>query len=389
MVYRSRLPEIIYLLCQEGRHDELRFRRDLQRYWPEIRAEFHNLLTLDLQNEMLERFVFSLTFGHGSRFPGDMELDHLPMLPDPADGGYPPHSLNDDFILFGIPPCSQFATVFLVPTTSQSHVYDNRRRANDWSLEAATLRSAILLPQTDDSQDHDSQDHDFEDTHDQYDDSQHNDGQHDDGQCDDGQDNDGQDVDGQDVDGQDVDRQDDDGSTTEILAANSAPEDDDICPICREGYSDAQPSASLVPNCGHFFHLGCMVQWISSDSIDGQLRDRCICCRRKYTGILSQFYGEVTPPQNGENFWRNDNGPLISEVFPRREILSPFYSSNEIPSPHSSLDDDISYNATDAEVARAFHIGEYTPNETNDGTASYFEVPPGQGARKDQAESQD
>ncbi|KAF7925217.1 hypothetical protein BELL_1084g00010 [Botrytis elliptica] len=333
MVYRSRVPEMIDLLRQCGRIDlEPWLRRGLQAYWPDIRAAFHNLLTLDQQTELLERFVFSLNFICGTPFPGDIELDHMPMLPDPADGGYPAHSPNDDFILFGIPPLSIFANHFramqarerrlyqramqVVPTISQSHIHDNRRRADGPRLEPATLRSAILRPQTDDSRDHDGQD-----AHDQYDDSQ--------------QDH-----------GQDVDRQDDDGSTAPILAVNSAPEDDDICPICREEYSDAQPPASLIPNCGHFFHLGCMVQWINSDPIDGKLRDRCIYCRRQYTGILSQLYGEVTPPQNGENFWRNDNGPLISEVFPRRVIPSPRSSSDEYQSSETTLDENIVYGTT-------------------------------------------
>ncbi|TGO37696.1 hypothetical protein BHYA_0091g00280 [Botrytis hyacinthi] len=337
MAHRSRVPDIIDLLRQNGRDDlELRFRRDLQTYGPEIRAGFHGLLTLDRQNELLKRFVFSRTFLHGSRFPGDMALDDLPMLADPADGGHPPRSRYDDFTVLGIPHLSLFATAFhemdarerrlrqiamqAVPTTSQPHIYDNRLRADGRSLEAATLRSAILPPKTDDSRDDgsrddDSRDNDCEDTHD------HNDGQ-------------------------DVDRQDNDDPPVEILGANSALEDDDICPICREGYSDAQPSTSLIPNCGHFFHMGCMVRWISSDPIVGQLRDRCICCRRKYTGLLSQFYGEVTPPQNGEDFWRNDNGPLINEVFPRLEILSSRYSSDETQLLQSTINESILYGIT-------------------------------------------
>ncbi|TGO84954.1 hypothetical protein BPOR_0447g00070 [Botrytis porri] len=273
MVYRSRLPEIVDLLRKDGRCDELRFRRDLQTYWPEVRAEFHDLLTPGQQNEFWPWFPFP--WGHIIRalayasrpcrwgLSTALTQCRLYVIWDPS--------------LFTI--CDRFgemqareSAMQVVPTTSQSHNYDNRRRADGRSLQAATLRSAISLPQTDDSQDHDC-----EDTRDQYHDSQHNDGQHDDGQ-------------------------DNDGPSAEILAANSAPEDDDICPICREGYSDAQPSASLIPNCGHFFHLDCMVQWINSNSIDGQPRDRCICGRRKFTGILSQFYGEVIPPQNSENF---------------------------------------------------------------------------------------
>lgn len=215
---------------------------------------------------------------HGSRFPGDMASDDLSVLPDPADGGHPPRSLDNDFILFGIPHLPLFATAFreiqarerrlhqsamqVVQTTSQPHIYDNRLRADGRNLETATLRPTILPPKTEDSRD-------------------------------------------------------DDSPPVKTPKENYAPEDDDICPICQEGYSDAQPSASLIPNCGHFFHLGCMVQWISSDPIDGQSRDRCICCRREYDGILSQFYGEVTPPWDDEDVWHNENGPLINEVFPR------------------------------------------------------------------------
>ncbi|TGO10862.1 hypothetical protein BTUL_0123g00030 [Botrytis tulipae] len=293
MVYRSRVPEMINFVQQNGREDlEFRIRGDLLICGPELRSGFRNLLNLDQQNELLERFVFSRAFAHGSRFPGDMAIDDLPMLQDPADGGHPPRPLDDDFILFGIPHLPLFATDFremqarerrlhqsamqVVQTTSQPHLYDNRLRADDRSLEAATLRPAVLPPKTDDSRDNDS-------------------------------------------------------PPAEILKEKSEPEDDDICPICQEGYSDAQPSASLIPNCGHLFHMGCMVQWINSESIsiDGQSRDRCTCCRRRYFGLFSQFHGEVIPPRDGEDFWRNHNGPLINEVFPRLESPSPHYSSDE------------------------------------------------------------
>ncbi|THV44960.1 hypothetical protein BGAL_0551g00050 [Botrytis galanthina] len=320
MVYRSRIPGIIDLLRQNGRDDlELRFRRDLQTYGPEIRNRFRGLLTPDRQNELLERFVFSRTFPHGSRFPGDMALDDLSMLPDPADGGHPPRPLDNDFILFGIPHLPLFATAFreiqarerrlhesamqFVQTTSQPHIYDNRPRADGRNLETATSRPTILPPKIDDSRD-------------------------------------------------------DDSPPAKTLKENYAPEDDDICPICQEGYSDAHPSASLIPNCGHFFHMDCMVQWINSESIGGQSRDRCICCRREYFGLLSQFHGEVFPPQGGEDFWRDHNGPLVNEVFPRLDFSpSPYYSSDEEP----LIDED----------------------------DCYFDVPPGQGARKNQAELQD
>ncbi|KAF7887293.1 hypothetical protein EAF00_009587 [Botryotinia globosa] len=291
MVYRSRIPEIINFLHQNGREDlEIRIRGDLLIYGSELRAGFRNLLNLDQQNELLERFVFSRTFPHGSCFPGDMAIDDLPMLQDPADGGHPPRSLDDDFILFGIPHLPLFATAFremqarerrlhqsamqVVQTTSQPNLSDNRLRADDRSLEAATLRPAVLHPKTDDSRDNDS-------------------------------------------------------PPAKILKEKSEPEDDDICPICQEGYSDAQPPASLIPNCGHFFHMGCMVKWINSESINGQSRDRCICCRRQYDRLFSQFHGEVFPPRFDEEFWRNHNGPLINEVFTRLETLSPDYSSDE------------------------------------------------------------
>ncbi|TGO54167.1 hypothetical protein BCON_0111g00100 [Botryotinia convoluta] len=284
MVYRSRLPRSLIAYARKA----------------------------DMMSEGFEE-ISKDTAGYGSHFPGDMGLGHLLMLPDLADGDHPPHSPNGNFILYGMPQNSPFATVFIYMQFRERRLY-----------QSATQVIPI---------------------------------------------------------------EDDDGPTAEILAANSEAEDNTICPICREGYSNAQPSASFIPNCGHSFHLGCMVQLINSNY--NEMRDRCICCCRKYTRILSHLYGEVTPPQNGEYFWRNDNGPLINEVFPGLASMSPLNSHEETPSPYSPLNDNRSHSTTAAELSRAFPIGEYAPIETNDGTARHFEVLPGQGARNDQAESQD
>ncbi|TEY75193.1 hypothetical protein BOTCAL_0064g00260 [Botryotinia calthae] len=323
MPYRPRLTQIIDLLRQEDRYNEPRFRTDLQRYSAEIRAEFGISLSLEQQEELLERFVFSINFGHGYHFPGDIGLDPSPVIPDPAHGDFSPHFSSSNRMLSGYPRNSPFATVFLqmqarerrlcrsaahvIPTTSLPHSHYNSVRGDGRSHVDFALAPATLLSQNDDSSnDNGSGDNGSDDN-----------GSDDDGSDDNGSDDNGSDDNGSDDNGPDDNGPDDDVPTAEILAADSEPEDDEICPICREIFSDAKPSASLIPNCGHFFHLDCMVQWINSTLNGGRLRDRCIYCRGRFARIFSQSHGEVTPPQNGEDFWRNDDGPLINEVFPR------------------------------------------------------------------------
>ncbi|KAM0147098.1 hypothetical protein ACHAPG_010781 [Botrytis cinerea] len=315
MPYRPRLPQIIDLLRQEDRYDKPKFQTDLQRYFAEIRAKFGNSLSLEREEELLKCFVFSINFGHGCRFPGDIGLNPLPVLPDPAHGDFPPHFSSSNCVLSGNPRDSPFATVFLemqarerrlcrsaahiIPMNSLPHSHYNSVRGNGRIDVSFALAPATLLSQNDDSSNSNGSGGSSPDDN----------GSGDSGPYDNGSD--------------------DDVPTAEILAANPEQEDDDICPICRENFSDTKPSASLIPNCGHFFHLGCMVQWINSNLNGGRLRDRCIHCRRGFDRIFSQSHGEVTPPQNGEDFWRNDDGPLINEVFPRIENhSSPFIELN-------------------------------------------------------------
>ncbi|ATZ56904.1 hypothetical protein BCIN_14g01130 [Botrytis cinerea B05.10] len=350
MPYRPRLPQIIDLLRQEDRYDEPRFQTDFQRYFTEIRAKFGNSLSLERQEELLKCFVFSINFGHGCRFPGDIGLNPLPVLPDPAHGDFPPHFSSSNCVLSGNPRNSPFATVFLemqarerrlcrsaahiIPMNSLPHSHYNSVRGNGRIDVSFALAPATLLSQNDDSSNSNgsggsSPDDNGPDDNGPDDNGPDDNGPDDNGPDDNGPDDNGSGDSGPYDNGPYDNGSDDDVPTAEILAANPEQEDDDICPICRESFSDTKPSASLIPNCGHFFHLGCMVQWINSNLNGGRLRDRCIHCRRGFDRIFSQSHGEVTPPQNGEDFWRNDDGPLINEVFPRLENhSSPFIELN-------------------------------------------------------------
>ncbi|KAK6598038.1 hypothetical protein H4I96_08990 [Botrytis cinerea] len=306
MPYRPRLPQIIDLLRQEDRYDEPRFQTDFQRYFTEIRAKFGNSLSLERQEELLKCFVFSINFGHGCRFPGDIGLNPLPVLPDPAHGDFPPHFSSSNCVLSGNPRNSPFATVFLemqarerrlcrsaahiIPMNSLPHSHYNSVRGNGRIDVSFALAPATLLSQNDDSSNSNGSGGSSPD-----DNGPDDNGPDDNGPDDNGPDDNGSGDSGPYDNGPYDNGSDDDVPTAEILAANPEQEDDDICPICRESFSDTKPSASLIPNCGHFFHLGCM----------------------------------VTPPQNGEDFWRNDDGPLINEVFPRLENhSSPFIELN-------------------------------------------------------------
>ena len=52
--------------------------------------------------------------------------------------------------------------------------------------------------------------------------------------------------------------------------------DSKTCPICLEGYKDGEKiGGSKNPNCDHFFHLTCVVDWL-------RYRDECALCRATF-----------------------------------------------------------------------------------------------------------
>jgi len=51
------------------------------------------------------------------------------------------------------------------------------------------------------------------------------------------------------------------------------------CPICLEDYKDGEKiGGSKNPNCEHFFHLTCVVDWL-------RYRDECALCRAAFVNL--------------------------------------------------------------------------------------------------------
>lgn len=63
-------------------------------------------------------------------------------------------------------------------------------------------------------------------------------------------------------------------------------EKDTKCPICLEGDQD-ELRTYLVLECGHIYHTGCILKWLTKDENNG-----CPTCRQKFSDQLIKSRGD-------------------------------------------------------------------------------------------------